>query len=72
MSAVSTQGYWSSAIAGIGATEFSKNSGRSEWRLAMVVDALGTPDVRVYTLREFERAFDLAPLVWKGVRKAAV
>ncbi|QQV79259.1 DUF3883 domain-containing protein (plasmid) [Sphingomonas aliaeris] len=43
-----------------------------EWRLAMVVDALGTPDVRVYTLREFERAFDLAPLVWKGVRKAAV
>lgn len=35
MSAVSTQGYWSSAIAGIGATEFSKNSGRSEWRLAM-------------------------------------
>lgn len=43
-----------------------------EWRLAMVVDSLGTPDVRIYTLREFERTFDLAPLVWKGVRKAAV
>jgi acetyl-CoA acetyltransferase len=27
--------YWGSAIAGIGSTEFSKNSGRSEWRLAM-------------------------------------
>jgi acetyl-CoA acetyltransferase len=27
--------FWGSAIAGIGATEFSKSSGRSEWRLAM-------------------------------------
>jgi len=31
----SQQGYFGSAIVGIGATEFSKNSGRSEWRLAM-------------------------------------
>ena len=29
------EGYFGSAIVGIGATEFSKNSGRSEWRLAM-------------------------------------
>jgi acetyl-CoA acetyltransferase len=28
-------GYFGCAIAGIGSTEFSKNSGRSEWRLAM-------------------------------------
>lgn len=41
-----------------------------EWRLAMVVDALGSPEVSVYDLRQFERVFDIAPLVWKGVRKA--
>jgi acetyl-CoA acetyltransferase len=35
MSTTSAAGYWSSAIVGVGATEFSKNSGRSEWRLAM-------------------------------------
>ena len=36
MSATSRpQGYFGSAIVGIGATEFSKHSGRSEWRLAM-------------------------------------
>lgn len=43
-----------------------------EWRLAIVVDALGSPDVSIYNLREFDRAFDIAPLVWKGVRKVAV
>jgi len=41
----------------------------SEWRLAMVVDTLGTPGVTLYDLREFERAFDMAPMVWKGTRK---
>ena len=43
--------------------------GASEWRLAMVVDTLGTPGVTLYDLREFERAFDMAPMVWKGTRK---
>ena len=41
----------------------------SEWRLAMVVNALGTPETTLHTLREFERAFDLAPMIWKGTRK---
>lgn len=40
-----------------------------EWRLAMVVDALGTPTVTLFTLREAERAFDLQPMVWKGVAR---
>lgn len=42
-----------------------------EWRLAMVTDALGKPKVAIYTLREFEREFNLAPMVWKGSRKAS-
>lgn len=40
-----------------------------EWRLAMVVDALSRPKVQIYALREFEREFDLTPMVWKGTKR---
>jgi len=42
-----------------------------EWRLAMVTDALTEPNVALLNLREVERDFDLAPLVWKGVRNVS-
>jgi hypothetical protein len=41
----------------------------SEWRLAMVVDALSKPQVQIYDLREFEREFEIAPMVWKGTKR---
>lgn len=41
-----------------------------EWRLAMVTGVLGKPKVAIHTLREFERDFDLAPMVWKGTKRA--
>lgn len=34
------------------------------WRLAMVVDALGNPDLQEYRLAEMERLFEMQPLVW--------
>lgn len=41
----------------------------SPWRIAIVVDALGRPKIKIYTLSEFERTFDLIPLIWKGLAK---
>lgn len=43
----------------------------AEWRLAMVTDALGKPSVDIYTLAEFEKKFELLPMVWKGVKRAS-
>jgi hypothetical protein len=40
-----------------------------QWRLAMVTEALSTPVVRIYTLREFERDFELVPMVWKSITR---
>jgi hypothetical protein len=40
-----------------------------EWRLAMVIDALSQPKVQIYALKEFEREFDLTPMVWKGTKR---
>lgn len=40
-----------------------------EWRLAVVVDALTDPSVRLLTLREVECGFELTPMVWKAIRK---
>jgi hypothetical protein len=40
-----------------------------DWRLAMVVDALTEPKVQTYNLRQFEREFDVTPMVWKGTKR---
>lgn len=40
-----------------------------EWRLAVVVDALKDPKLRLLSLREVEGEFELAPMVWKATRK---
>ncbi|MGO7035192.1 protein NO VEIN domain-containing protein [Rhizobium ruizarguesonis] len=39
------------------------------WRLAMVTDALRKPAVEIYSLREFEKAFDVVPMIWKGTKR---
>lgn len=41
----------------------------SAWRFALVTDALNKPKVTLYTLSEFEQAFDLVPMTWSGGRK---
>ena len=40
-----------------------------EWRLGIVTNALTKPDVKLLTLREVDRDFDLTPMVWKASRK---
>ena len=36
------------------------------WRLAMVTDALGTPEVTLFTYKQMEQRFSLQPMVWVG------
>lgn len=36
------------------------------WRLAMVTDALGNPDVTFFTSKQMEQCFSLQPMVWIG------
>ena len=40
------------------------------WRLSMVTNALDSPAVRIMTLAEVDKMFDLQPIVWKGVQKS--
>src|SRR5690606_28072131 len=40
-----------------------------EWRLAIVTDALGKRDVAIYTAEQFATTFEMAPIVWKGVKR---
>lgn len=40
-----------------------------EWRFALVTEALTNPRVTLYTLGEFEEAFDLVPMTWLGGRR---
>lgn len=43
--------------------EFASTDG---WRLAMVTDALGNPDVKFFTCKQMEQRFSLQPMVWIG------
>jgi len=43
--------------------EFTSTDG---WRLAMVTDALGNPDVKIFTCKQMEQRFSLQPMVWIG------
>ena len=43
--------------------EFTSTDG---WRLAMVTDALGNPDVTFFTAKQMEQRFSLQPMVWIG------
>lgn len=43
--------------------EFAPTDG---WRLAMVTDALGKPDVRFFTSKQMDKHFFLQPMVWIG------
>jgi hypothetical protein len=36
------------------------------WRLAMVTDALGNPEVTFFTRKQMEKRFSLQPMVWIG------
>lgn len=43
--------------------EFTSTKG---WRLAMVTDVLGNPDVTFFTCKQMEQCFSLQPMVWIG------
>lgn len=43
--------------------EFTTTEG---WRLAMVTDALGNPEVTFFTRKQMEKRFSLQPMVWIG------
>lgn len=39
------------------------------WRLAMVTDAIGKPNIEILTLQDVESNYDLVPMLWKAIRK---
>ncbi|MFO6429928.1 protein NO VEIN domain-containing protein [Erythrobacter sp. W302b] len=43
--------------------EFTSTDG---WRLAIVTDTLGNPDVTFFTCKQMEQRFSLQPMVWIG------
>lgn len=47
------------------ANEYTKLPAKT-WRLAMVTNALRSPEVSILNLKQFNEQFDLTPMVWIG------